>query len=172
LITHFQRLSSAGSALETFFDRVSPLGQRLAAVVWQLPPTLGPDLDLLHGFLGELPDRFRHAVEFRDPEWLRPDVYRLLERHDAALCCVSSAAMPAERRATANLVYVRLHGLSGGYAHDYTAAELEPWARFLRLVERNGCHALVYFNNDGLGRAPKNARELAEQLGFASGGGG
>jgi RNA polymerase primary sigma factor len=44
---------------------------------------------------------------------------------------------------------VRFHGLGDGYDHDYSAAELRSWARYLERVESG----FAFFNNDGLARA-------------------
>ena len=52
---------------------------------------------------------------------------------------------------------MRFHGLTG-YAHDYTDDELAPWARFVGTAPA----ALVYFNNDAMGMAVKNALRFTE----------
>jgi uncharacterized protein YecE (DUF72 family) len=70
--------------------------------------------------------------------------------------------MPRCLEITASFVYVRFHGLAGGAAHDYTDAELRPWAKFLRSTARQGIDAFVYFNNDVNTRAPSNALRLIE----------
>ena len=59
---------------------------------------------------------------------------------------------------TGGRAYVRFHGLAGGYAHDYTDDELAPWARFVAAAPA----ALVYFNNDAMGMAVKNALRFTE----------
>ena len=160
LITHARRLANAERAVETFLARAALLGERLACVLWQLPSDLPPDLERLDRFLGSLPPRPASAVELRDPAWLDEGVLDVLERHGAAYACISSRSFPALRVATAPLVYVRFHGLAGGYAHDYTSRELRPWADFLAQAAREGRTALVYFNNDGEARAPENAARL------------
>jgi uncharacterized protein YecE (DUF72 family) len=164
LITHTRRLANAERAVETFLARASLLGDRLACVLWQLPPTMPPDLERLDRFLASLPPRPAAAVELRNPAWLDAGVLEVLERHGAAYTCVSSRHFPALRAVTAPLVYVRFHGLTGGYAHDYSARQLRPWADFLSDAAADGRSALVYFNNDGEARAPANAERLRRQV--------
>ena len=48
LITHFLRLADVDDALATFLDRMSVLGEKLAVVLWQLPPTFRPTRCCLH----------------------------------------------------------------------------------------------------------------------------
>jgi uncharacterized protein YecE (DUF72 family) len=164
LITHARRLQNADRGLATFFERVSLLGDRLGCVLWQLPPGFVPELDVLDRFLASVPGDVRHAVELRRVDEPAPELLSLLEEHGASYVCTSSSAAPADRRVTSDLVYVRFHGLSGGFAHSYTAAELRPWASFLRKACEEGRSVLVYFNNDADGRAPEDAVKLSALL--------
>jgi uncharacterized protein YecE (DUF72 family) len=64
-ITHIRRLEGVDEALDLFLSRVGLLGDGLAVVLWQLPPSLTLDVALLDRFLAALPEGVRHAVEFR-----------------------------------------------------------------------------------------------------------
>lgn len=167
-ITHVLRLGDgAQEAVGTFVRRVAPLKSYLSVVLWQLPPNLHRDDGRLEHFLRALPRRvgstsLRHAIEFRHRSWVDDDVFALLDRHRATHVWVSSQAMPPNRTRTGDLVYVRFHGLDGGYRHDYTDAELAPWAEALADA---GCDGYVFFNNDGDARAPANAQRLRAMLG-------
>jgi uncharacterized protein YecE (DUF72 family) len=72
--------------------------------------------------------------------------------------------MPRELTLTADFAYVRMHGLAGGYAHDYTRRDLAPWADFLSGLDEDGEDAYVYFNNDAEGHAPQDAARLKTML--------
>lgn len=167
-ITHVRRLSDCEEEVDRFMERVRGLQTFLGAVLWQLPPTLERDLELLDGFLALLPGGVRHAIEFRHRSWLVEETFDALRARGVALVSVSSSQMPADRAVTADFVYVRFHGLGEGSAHDYTADELRPWVRFLRETHERGLDGYAYFNNDARARAPKNAGELAEALGEAA----
>ncbi|HWQ93136.1 MAG TPA: DUF72 domain-containing protein [Clostridia bacterium] len=164
-ITHMKKLVNLQGALKKYFDRLKPLRQQTGAVLWQLPPMLHYDPERLDRFLGRLPGTYRHAVEFRHPSWLTTETGEILRRHETAFVSVSSLAMPADMRVTTDFVYIRFHGLEGGAAHDYTEAELRPWAEHIHNQARRGRAVYAYFNNDANVRAPANARTLMDMAG-------
>ncbi|MBI5231060.1 MAG: DUF72 domain-containing protein [Coriobacteriales bacterium] len=164
LITHYRRLADLGDSVETFMKRVSLLGKKLHVVLWQLPPNLHCDPELLDGFLAGLPNDVRHAVEFRHESWLAEDAFEVLRRHNAAHVQVSSDDMPRNLTVTAEFVYLRFHGTQT-YHGDYSAPALEPWAQFLRQQAGEGRGGYAYFNNDAEGHAPADAARLTAMLG-------
>ena len=50
-ITHIKRLKDTSQELERFFERVGILAEKLGPVLYQLPPNLHKDLDLLKTFI-------------------------------------------------------------------------------------------------------------------------
>ncbi len=66
-ITHDRRLRSADDLVAEALDRLDPLGDRVAPISIQLPPTFSPeDLGALATFLEGLSNERRWAVEVRD----------------------------------------------------------------------------------------------------------
>lgn len=167
-ITHVRRLKDAEEPVATFVERVTGLKESLGVILWQLPPTLDRDIGLLGTFLEALPSGYRHAIEFRDESWLTEETFELLEGRGVAFVCVSSEEMPDARRATAEFVYVRFHGLDTGYDYDYSEDDLRPWADFLCAQSDAGRDGFVFFNNDAHGNAPRDARTLVALLGDAA----
>lgn len=161
-ITHMKKLVRTGEALREFFRCLEPLRSRIGVVLWQLPPFLSRDVERLDAFLAQLPRTYDYAVEFRHPSWLDPEVFRVLSRHHAAQVSVSSCAMPAELTVTSEIVYLRFHGLEAGAAHNYTRAELQPWAEHVRRQTKRGKRIFAFFNNDVAARAPANAQLFRE----------
>jgi uncharacterized protein YecE (DUF72 family) len=166
-ITHLKKLAHFGHGLRIFFARLRPLKRRLGIILWQLPPMLHKDVSRLASFLQKLrPYRLRHAVEFRHPSWYEDDsAFEVLRGFNVAHVSLSTLKMPMNLTVTSNLVYIRFHGLQGGYAHDYTRQELEPWAKFCREQSAAGRTVFAYFNNDGNVRAPQNAGLLMQMIG-------
>jgi uncharacterized protein YecE (DUF72 family) len=162
LITHIKRLKELDGLVTNFIRRMQPLKKKLGPLLWQLPPSFKPDLPRLENFLKRLPRKLSHAVEFRHPGWLMDETFDLLQKYRAAFVSVSSMRMPQNFSVTADFVYIRFHGLSGGPRHDYTRAELEPWAKHIYEQAARGQKAFAYFNNDLNVRAPKNAEMLIE----------
>src|SRR6185295_17855555 len=109
--------------------QASHLGDKLAAVVWQLPSNFAVDRERLGGFLRALRCwRVRHAIELRHRSWFIPDVAAQLRDAGVAVCLGDAPDFPMWREVTADFVYVRLHGHTRKYASSYSAASLRRWA--------------------------------------------
>src|ERR1051326_2815909 len=168
-ITHLKKLTNLDGALQKFFDRIEPLRKRIGCILWQLPPFQRRDSEKLSRFLRQLPDNYRHAVEFRHASWSDDQVFDLLRKNRAAHVSVSSLGMPLNLTVTTDVVYIRFHGLQGGAAHDYTRRELDLWAKHIREQAADGKTIYAYFNNDANVRAPKNAKMLISMTATAAG---
>src|SRR5207247_10904557 len=147
-------------------ESASPLGKRLAAVLWQLPEACRKDIKRLETFLQALRHwkSTRHAIEFRHKSWFDDEVAECLRKHAMAVCMSDAPDWPMWDRVTTDLVYVRLHGHTRKYASSYSKPALRKWMTRVRrwLNENRDVH--VYFDNDAEGAAPKNALTLLEML--------
>ncbi len=164
VITHRKKLKDAGPIVAGFLERIAPLGRRLGPILFQLPPRWRCNLDRLAGFLEVLPPGLPCAFEFRDPDWHRDAVYRLLERHGAGFCIFDLAGLRAPLAVTSPLVYLRLHGPDGPYAGSYAVTTLRAWARRASAWAREGHEVWIFFDNDERGHAPRNAATLKRLL--------
>jgi len=164
-ITHMKKLANLDGSLDIFFDRIAPLKERIAIILWQLPPMLKKDIPRLDDFLAMLPRDYRHAVEFRERSWYEEETFDVLHKHRASHVALSSGGMPMNLTVTSDVIYIRFHGLEGGAAHDYTRAELKPWADYICEQADARRTLYIYFNNDINVRAPDNARMLMEMIG-------
>jgi len=166
-LTHAKRLY----APEAWTDRLATswhaLRDRRGALVVQLAPTQVRDDARLDYFLGRLPSWMRVAVELRHPSWHTDEVFRLLERHQAAYVVMSGARLPCILRATAPFVYVRLHGPDPEhlYAGSYGDDDLRWWSDRIHEWSDSGHDVYAYFNNDGDGNAVRNAWRLRDLVG-------
>jgi uncharacterized protein YecE (DUF72 family) len=160
-ITHMKKLKDPDLALERFFDHLAPLGRKLAAVVFQLPPFWTCNQERLADFLKVLPPHRRYAFEFRNPTWHTASVYRVLERFNAALCLWDLAGQSSPIQLTANWTYIRLHGPGPGpYQGSYSHATLKEWAQRVNDWSPYLKAIFVYFDNDMKGFAAHNALAL------------
>ena len=166
-LTHSRRLHEP----ETWIERIAAgwheLGDRRAVLCVQLPPNQARDDARLDYFLGAMPPWISVAVELRHPSWVDDAVFALLERHGAAYCVMSGAQLPCVLRATARVVYIRLHGPDDDhlYAGSYSDADLAWWAKRMGEWDDAGHDVYAYFNNDGEGHAVRNARTLRGLVG-------
>ncbi len=165
-LTHSKKLVEPLAAVVRERERASALGDKLAVVLWQLPHNVHRNLERLEAFARALGRwrSVRHAIEFRHPSWFDPEVAACLQRHRIAVCQSDAADWPMWDAVTADLVYVRLHGHSATYASAYGEAALRRWAGRVRRWQREGREVHVYFDNDALGHAPRNALRLIELL--------
>ena len=165
-LTHARRLRSPEVWVERLERGWRALGERGGPMLVQLHPALERDDARLDHFLDAMPADIPVAVEFRHPSWDDPQVYELLERHDAAYVVMSGAHLPCILKATASLVYVRLHGPDPDtlYGGSYSADDLRWWADRIREWTAQDRDVVVYFNNDLGGNAVRNARDLKVAL--------
>jgi uncharacterized protein YecE (DUF72 family) len=170
-ITHMKRLRDIEEPLARFFaSGVGELKGKLGPILWQLPPTLAFDADLLAGFFDLLPRRsgdrpLRHALEVRHASFTDPAVPDLLREHDIGLVVADAAAeWPYLEHVTSDFVYVRLHGDTELYASGYTDEALDTWATRIRHWTESSLDVYAYFDNDMKVRAPADAIGLLQRL--------
>lgn len=173
ILTHSRRLRVTPEQLANERAHIDPLGDRLLAVLWQLPPQLDCDLPLLRDFLSQLDrwDTTRHAIEFRHPSWFEETVAAELSDHRVAAVQSHAGGWPMWRAVTTDLVYLRLHGKPVTYHSRYDDASLEEWARRIERWREEGRSVQAYFDNTDSGHAPKDALRLMKRLGVTSAGG-
>jgi len=162
-ITHMKKLKEVSEALVRFFSAVDGLGEKLAVVLWQLPPNLKADAERLDAFFRILSRHCAHAVEFRHPSWWQDKgVLKVLERHEVAHCVPIAPPFPKElaHMVTAPLVYLRFHGWNGLYAGFFPDDELAWWAEQITNWQKQGLTVFAYFNNDVNAYAVVNAKTL------------
>jgi uncharacterized protein YecE (DUF72 family) len=163
-ITHIRRLREPKSALAKFFERARLLGDHLGPVLWQLPPDLPRDNELLARFLDELPRDVRHVFEFRHASWFDDSTYALLRQHDVALCIAHRGTSTSPEVLSAPFVYLRFHGTDERYRGAYGARRAASWAKRVTGWLTDGLDVYAYFNNDIGGHAPRDAAALLEAI--------
>ncbi|MGH7254314.1 MAG: DUF72 domain-containing protein [Nitrospirales bacterium] len=166
LITHTKRLQDVDAPWKAFIGNAASLGSHLGPVLFQFPASFQRDLARLRRFLrlltGARVPPIRPVFEFRHESCFTEDVYRLLTRHQAALCIVDSPRYPRRDVLTAEFAYFRFHGRTQMFVSSYTEQELAKEARLMRRFVRDRVDVYAYFNNDAKGHAVGNARRLQE----------
>jgi len=164
-ITHIKRLRNLGSAVETFVSRASLLREKLGPLLYQLPPNMKRNDELLEDFLCSLPAKYHHVIEFRHESWIDDEVFGILRGHNVGLCVFDMPGFSCPLVATSNFAYVRFHGSQGLYSSDYSDKELSRWAQRIGRLGGSVKTVYIYFNNDAAAFAVKNAMTLGRLLG-------
>lgn len=180
-MTHEQRDNKA--VFEAFRELLTPLvdSGKLGCVLAQFPYSFRFNTENLHYLdtsverLGDLPI----VIEFRNIQWLRPEVFDWLRRNEVGFCCVDEPQlpnlMPPIAEATSKIAYVRFHGRNKKkwwhhehayerYDYSYTREELEDWLPKIRHLDQQAERTFVFANNHWQGQAVTTIRQLRMML--------
>lgn len=161
-ITHFARLKDTAERLGRFVEAVAHLGPRLGPILFQCPPNLRYDPDVLDGFLADLaaaprpqggPDP-RWAMEFRHPSFDTGEVRSKLAAAGVALCVADTEEQPARFACTGAFAYVRLRGTG------YDEEALRAWGSSFRSALERGVDVYCYLKHEDSARGPRDAAIL------------
>ena len=178
-ITHEASLrASSDEILNEFCTTTRRLGDKLGAVLVQLPPQFEATTETvaaLKRFLPRLPNDLRFAVEFRHSSWAQSEIAELLAQHNVAVALVEGqwlarrALWQMVAAAAPQFAYVRFMG-----ARDLTRFDvvqrphdenLALWREAITRLCARGSTVYVYFSNYYEGHAPASANKLKHLLG-------
>lgn len=156
-ITHVKRLREAVPATLEFISSLQLLEDagKLGPLLFQLPPFLKCDLELLKRFLAGMPRRLRVAFEFRHASWFSEEVFAILGNAGAALCQAESETLETPDVQTADFSYLRLRKAS------YSAKTRKALARKIRDLGAHG-DVFVYFKHEETAEGALYAEGLLE----------
>jgi uncharacterized protein YecE (DUF72 family) len=168
-ITHVKRLAGCDEPVRLFAEHAGQLKEKLAVILWQLPPSFKADhkrLELFCNLLLSLPvtRKVRHVFEFREASWFERDALNLLKKYNFSLCLAHSPELPYTEEETADFTYLRFHGGEVFHSGSYSHRELNVWASKIRAWLEASKDVYAYFNNDVHGYAVKNALTLRQQV--------
>ena len=155
LITHTRRFEGTARLVRDFGHVADLLGPHMGCLLFQLPPGFDYAPERLAAIVSQLEPGRRNVVEFRHPSWWREEVYEAFRAAGIVFCSCSGPGLPDELIRTADDVYLRFHGTTRWYRHDYGPEELELWAARVRAC--GSARVWAYFNNDREAHAVKNA---------------
>lgn len=163
-ITHIKKLNDVSEPLANFMSRMAILKNKLGPLLYQLPPGLHRNDELLTEFLNGLPRAYRHVIEFRHESWLDEQVFDILRKYNVGLCVFDMPDLSCPLLATSDFAYIRFHGRDSLYSSCYTDSELSDWAGRISGLSRDLESVYIYFNNDIAGYALDNAVTIRRYL--------
>ena len=153
-ITHIKRLNDVAEPTEFLLRATNILGDKLGAVLFQLPPNMRENLERLHQFQALLPKDFPAAFEFRHESWDSAETSTALAEHGHARVVAHSDDEPLTDVPKNDLVYLRLR------ASKYTPAAIKKWHG--KVAKSGAKEAYVFFKHEEAGAGPKMAETFLD----------
>ncbi|MFW6062131.1 MAG: DUF72 domain-containing protein [Planctomycetota bacterium] len=161
--SHLKHLKDPEQHVETFLSAAEALGEKLGAILVQLPGNFKARPERLEAFLRAAPSRHRWAFELRNESWYCEEVYNILREHNASLALHTMPPAPPWV-VTADWVYLRYHGPDGMMDHPMSPSVLSEHARQITQWLGEGADVYAYFNNDLGAHAPADAQLLRDDV--------
>ena len=171
VITHVKMLRNCEKEADRFLSTMSQLQDKLGPLLLQFPPSFKPEhLPLLRDFLSALPRNHRYAVEVRNKELVKEELYSLLRETRTALVLVNQLSVSSIEDSKADFVYIRWEGdrrkVIGtlGKVEADRKKEIQEWAQIVqRLLDRN-LEIFGYFSKYYSGYPPADITQLLTLL--------
>jgi len=149
-ITHIHRLNQESYPIwEAFVRLFEPLESLIDFYLFQLPPSFTPkQFDTLNHFFQSIPQPpyCRFAIEMRNSEWFQEKWIKEMKQIPAVLVSVDSPDLQNKIILSDHIIYIRFHGRTGWYNHNYLSQELEEVADHSCSLKPEKIYA--FFNND------------------------
>lgn len=159
LITHITKLGPTSAKTATrFSDSLEALGPRRGAILFQLPPFLRKNEELLDGFLKETGSIPRRVFEFRDETWFVEPVQEILRKHEVGFCIAETEDLEPRFDITSSFAYFRLR------KDSYDAKAIDSWAAQIGKLSQGVKETYVYLRHDETGENAVLAQRLAGKL--------
>jgi uncharacterized protein YecE (DUF72 family) len=167
LFTHDRRLTAPYDGLAETTEGFLELGEKLGAVLVQLPPSQELEPRTASAFFRELRRYVRAPIvlEPRHTTWSGDLADRILREHDISRVQADPERCPTDFSRTANAIaYRRLHGTPVVYRSSYEAPYLRRVADEVRAEQERGAEPWIIFDNTTFGFSIENAIELKALL--------
>jgi len=160
VITHIRRLKDTGEFVPRFLATIEPLAAvgKLGPVLFQLPPNLKVDRELLEAFLQTLPKRMQSAFEFRHESWFADSTYDALRQYGAALCVAETESLTTPEIVTADFIYYRFR------KPNYPPDERKEMVDRIQGHLNAGRDVFAYFKHEETPEGAIYARELMKSF--------
>lgn len=158
-ITHFKKFEDTERMIKDFYELLKEgLKEKLACVLFQLPPSLIYSKEKLEKIISQTNSSFSNVIEFRHESWWRKDVQASLKKHNISFCGVSFPKISFDDAVVnTQLCYYRFHGVPKLFYSEYDEAFIEKI--YNQIVQNKKVKTTyIYFNNTASLAALHNAK--------------
>jgi uncharacterized protein YecE (DUF72 family) len=144
VITHIKRLKKTEDFVPRFLSTIEPIAraEKLGPLLFQLPPNMKADAQVLQEFLDVLPRAVPSAFEFRHESWFSDEIFSLLKSKNRALCIAETEERITPDVVTADFCYYRYRKPS------YTGDERRSMEDRIREHLAQGRNVFAYFKHE------------------------
>jgi len=160
VITHIKRLKKTEDFLPRFLATLEPLARagKMGPILFQLPPNMKADAEVLGEFLKIVPRGVPAAFEFRHETWFADEIFNLLKAHNRALCVAETEERTTPDVVTADFAYYRYR------KPEYTPAERKAMVVRLREHLEQGRNVYAYFKHEETPQGAIYAVEVLKEI--------
>lgn len=161
LVTHLKRFQIEQEEINSFYELLeSGLREKLATILFQLPPSFSYTPERLDLICSRLDNRRHNVLEFRHASWWQQEVFDRLQQQQLVFCGQSYPGDLPERAISNNeLIYYRFHGKPVLYKSEYDPEVLK---HTLDEIDKKADRAFIYFNNTWGAAALHNSGQMQE----------
>jgi uncharacterized protein YecE (DUF72 family) len=164
IITHYKKFVDVKSLMKDFYNVVSSgLREKLGSCLFQLPPNLHYSPEKLTQIISALDKNFINVIEFRDESWWNEKVYNCLLKNKIVFCSINHPTLPGDIITDSSMAYIRMHGKPRLYTTEYKTKTLQNIIDQVKSSKKIKT-VFIYFNNDSIGAAYRNAEQMMKML--------
>jgi len=160
VITDIKRLKATEDFVPRFLATIEPLASagKLGPVLFQLPPNLKADTELLRNFLTVVPRTVPAAFEFRHDSWFTDATWDTLRERGVAVCVAETETRTTPDVVTADFTYYRFR------KPEYSREERSAMVEKIREHLAAGRNVFAYFKHEETPAGALYAREVLGEV--------
>jgi uncharacterized protein YecE (DUF72 family) len=158
-ITHILKLGNgAADSASRLSATLSLLGPKRGPVLFQLPPFMPRNDDVLERFLEATSAVQERVFEFRHESWLEAPTFERLDKHGAGFCVAETEEMNPILKSTGTQGYFRLR------RDSYDDSSIVEWSKKIHDIGNSVKECYVYLRHDADGSNAILAEKLSKRL--------
>ena len=148
LITHQYKFNTRALAQWKNFQKLfEPMDKLIDFYLFQAPPSFtSENVNTLKRFILKTNLKERFAFEPRNDSWFDEKFYKIARKLKITWVSMDSPSFPRDIINTNGTVYLRMHGRTSWYSHDYSTKELKEIAKKIKQTKPKKVY--IFFNND------------------------